>query len=106
MVNNRLDYTLEPREVIIPEQQYGSRKNRPTTDVHIILEPSIQEVFRKKQHFIMVSLDLAEKMIDMHICRKRNHDHPDPQIRLDGQILEVRIEWVEKGLFSKSHPYL
>jgi hypothetical protein len=63
MVNNRLVYTLEPREVIIPEQQYGSRKNRSTTDVHIILEPSIQEVFRKKQHFIMVSLDL-EKAYD------------------------------------------
>jgi hypothetical protein len=26
----------------------------------------------------------------MHICRKRNHDHPYPQIRLNGQILEVK----------------
>jgi hypothetical protein len=31
-----------------------------------------------------------EKMIAMHICRKRNHDHSDPQIRLNGQILEVK----------------
>jgi hypothetical protein len=35
----------------------------------------------------MISL---EKTIAMHICRKRNHDHPDPQIRLNGQILEVK----------------
>jgi hypothetical protein len=33
----------------------------------------------------MISL---EKTIAMHICRKRNHDHP--QIRLNGQILEVK----------------
>jgi hypothetical protein len=32
-----------------------------------------------------------EKTIAMHICwKKRNHDHPDPQIRLNGQILEVK----------------
>jgi hypothetical protein len=37
MVNNRLVYTLENREVI-PEQPYGFRKNRSTADVHIILE--------------------------------------------------------------------
>jgi hypothetical protein len=35
----------------------------------------------------MISL---EKTIAMQICRKRNHDHPDPQIRLNGQILEVK----------------
>jgi hypothetical protein len=32
----------------------------------------------------------VEKTIAMHICRKRNHDHSDPQIRLNGQILEVK----------------
>jgi hypothetical protein len=26
----------------------------------------------------------------MHICRKRNHDHPNPQIGLNGRILEVK----------------
>jgi hypothetical protein len=31
-----------------------------------------------------------EKTIAMHICRKRNNDHPDPQLRLNGQILEVK----------------
>jgi hypothetical protein len=59
MIDITLVYTLENRE-LIPEQQYGFRKNKSTADVHIILESSIQEVFRKKQHFVMVSLDLAE----------------------------------------------
>jgi hypothetical protein len=31
-----------------------------------------------------------EKTIAMHICRKRNHDHRDPQIRSNGQTLEVK----------------
>jgi hypothetical protein len=59
MGNNRLVYTLENREVIL-EQQYGFRKNRSTAVVHIILKSSTQEAFRKKQHFVMVSLDLAK----------------------------------------------
>jgi hypothetical protein len=37
MVNNRQFYMLEEMEVI-PEQQYGFRKNRSTSDAHIILE--------------------------------------------------------------------
>jgi hypothetical protein len=52
--------TRSKTEKVIPEQQYGFRKNRSTADVHIILESSIQEAFRKKQHFVMVSLDLAK----------------------------------------------
>jgi hypothetical protein len=59
MVNNRLVYTLENREVV-PAQQYGFRKNKSTADLHIILESSSQEAFRKKQHFVMVSLDLVK----------------------------------------------
>jgi hypothetical protein len=55
MVNNRLE-----NKGVIPEQQYGFRRNTFTTDVHIILESNIQEAFRKKQNFVLVSLDLAK----------------------------------------------
>jgi hypothetical protein len=34
--------------------------------------------------------DIDGKTIAMHICRKRKHDQPDPQIRLNGQILEMK----------------
>jgi hypothetical protein len=60
MENNRLIYTLEQKEVI-PEQQFGFRKNRSTSDAHIILESRIQEAFKNKQHFLLVSLDLAKE---------------------------------------------
>jgi hypothetical protein len=62
MINYRLEYTLEIKKVI-PEQQYGFRRNRSTTDVHIITESRIQEAFIKKEHFVLVSLDL-EKVYD------------------------------------------
>jgi hypothetical protein len=51
MVNNRLVHTLENKGVI-PEQQYGFRRNRS------IIESSIQEAFRKK--LVLVSVDLAK----------------------------------------------
>jgi hypothetical protein len=51
MVNNK---------EVIPEKQYGFRRNRSTTDVHIILESNIQVAFSEKQQFVLVSLDLAK----------------------------------------------
>jgi hypothetical protein len=35
-------------KILLPEEQYGFRKGRSTTDVLIILENNIAEVFRKK----------------------------------------------------------
>jgi hypothetical protein len=61
------------------------RMTGPYTPATKIWKRHKQE-FKKRKGFT-ISL---EKTIAMHICRKRNHDHPDPQIRLNGQILEVK----------------
>jgi hypothetical protein len=92
MVNNRLFYTLENREVI-PDQQYGFRKNRSTTVVHIILESSIQDAFRKKQHFVIVSLDLA-KAYDT--CWRRHIVKTLADNKIRGNMLHFIIKQVQE----------
>jgi hypothetical protein len=48
IINKRLVYVLESRN-LLPEQQYGFRKSRSTTDVLIIFQNHIAETFRKKE---------------------------------------------------------
>jgi hemerythrin len=59
LVNNRLTHFLEEKGYL-PMEQYGFRKNQSTKYVHTILETEIQEKFREKQHFLLVSLDLTK----------------------------------------------
>jgi hypothetical protein len=49
---------------VLPEQQYGFRIGRSTTDVLIILQNNIAEVFRRKESTTIVSLDIS-KAYDM-----------------------------------------
>jgi hypothetical protein len=59
LVNNHFTDLLEEKGYL-PMEQYGFRKNGPTEDVHTIRESEIQEAFREKQHFLLVSLDLTK----------------------------------------------
>jgi ribonuclease HI/endonuclease/exonuclease/phosphatase family metal-dependent hydrolase len=59
IINNRLVHILECNK-LLPEQQYGFRKNRSTEDVLLILEAEILEGFRLKQHILMTSLDISQ----------------------------------------------
>jgi hypothetical protein len=56
---------------------YNSNKDMETAHTNIQSELNNVSKFTRRKGF-RISL---EKMIAMHICRKRNHDHPDPQIR-------------------------
>jgi hypothetical protein len=66
----------------------GMRMTEPYgcgTNKHSICAEQPVEMDEKKRFH-----DIAGKTIAMHICRKRNNDHPDPKIRLNRQILEVK----------------
>jgi Reverse transcriptase (RNA-dependent DNA polymerase) len=58
MVNKRLVHVLDERN-LLPEQKYGFRKNRSTTDVLNILNTHIIEAIRKKEYSAMISLDIS-----------------------------------------------
>jgi hypothetical protein len=47
IINRRLLHVIEERR-LLPETQYGFRKNRSTTDVLITLDSLISETIRKK----------------------------------------------------------
>jgi hypothetical protein len=47
LINRRLLHVIEERR-LLPETQYGFRKNRSTTDVLITLDSLISEAIRKK----------------------------------------------------------
>jgi ribonuclease HI len=59
MVNKRLVHILEKRG-LIPEQQYGFRSGRSTTDVLNILQSEISHTFLKKKYLALASLDLSK----------------------------------------------
>lgn len=63
MINRRLVWYLETTNKFI-KHQYGFRRNRSTQDVLATLHTNISEAIKKKQHTILVALDL-EKAYDM-----------------------------------------
>jgi hypothetical protein len=58
MVNKRLVHVIDERN-LLPEQQYGFRKSRSTTDVQNILNTHIIKAIRKKEYWAMLSLDIS-----------------------------------------------
>lgn len=63
IINNRLIWWLETRNLICPDQS-GFRKNHSTMDQIINLTDAVQENFEKNQHLVAVFFDL-EKAFDM-----------------------------------------
>jgi Reverse transcriptase (RNA-dependent DNA polymerase) len=59
MVNRRLVHILEERN-LIPDQQYGFRRGRSTTDVLNILQSEISLSFLERKHLALISLDLSK----------------------------------------------
>lgn len=57
MVNNRLINYLENNN-LLASYQAGYRRKRSTTDHLVLLEHSIQEAFRKREHLIAVFFDI------------------------------------------------
>jgi hypothetical protein len=56
----RCETTIKLDETnLLPEQQYGFRKNRSTTVVPNILNMHIIEAKRKKEYSVMLSLDIS-----------------------------------------------
>jgi hypothetical protein len=58
MVNKRLIHVLDERN-LLPEQQYGFRKNRSTTIVPNILNMHIIEATRKKEYSALLPLGIS-----------------------------------------------
>jgi hypothetical protein len=59
IVNKRLQYIIETRK-LLPETQFGFKRNRSTTDVLLTLENSIMEAIRKKEYTAVLSLDISK----------------------------------------------
>lgn len=57
MVNNRLMWRLETIR-FFDNGQYGFRRWRSTSDVHVFLETEAQRAFERKEHLIIISLDM------------------------------------------------
>jgi hypothetical protein len=58
-VNRRLQYIIESRK-LLPETQFGFRRNKSTTDVLITLENFIMDAIRKKEYTALLSLDISK----------------------------------------------
>lgn len=59
MINSRLTWHLETLNLLSPHQ-FGFRKNRSTSDPLTIIHTSICKELEKKNHLLMVSLDIAK----------------------------------------------
>jgi uncharacterized protein YggL (DUF469 family) len=59
IVNRRLQYIVEFRK-LLPETQFGFRRNKSTTDVLIALENFIMDAIRKKEYTVLLSLDISK----------------------------------------------
>jgi hypothetical protein len=59
IVNRRLQYTIESRK-LLPETQFGFRRNKSTTYVLITLENFIMDAIRKKEYTALLSLDISK----------------------------------------------
>jgi len=59
IVNNRLMWTLESRN-ILSNEQYGFRRNRSTTEVLVKLDTAIKKAFANKQHVIAIFFDIKK----------------------------------------------
>lgn len=59
MTNARLVWHLEVNNCL-SDKQFGFRKSRGTSDVHVVLETEASEAFRRKEHLIVVSLDMTK----------------------------------------------
>jgi len=59
MINSRLTWHLETLN-LISSHQFGFRKNRSTSDPLTIIHTNICKALEKKNHLLMVSLDIAK----------------------------------------------
>jgi hypothetical protein len=59
IVNIRLQYNIESRR-LLPQTQFGFRRNKSTTDVLITLENFIMDAIRKKEYTALLSLDISK----------------------------------------------
>jgi retron-type reverse transcriptase len=59
MINSRLTWHLKTLNLLSPHQ-FGFRKNRSTSDPLTIIHTNICKTLEKKNHLLMVSLDIAK----------------------------------------------
>jgi hypothetical protein len=59
IVNRSLQYINESRR-LIPEKQFGFRRNKSTTNVLITLENIIMYAIRKKEYTALLALDISK----------------------------------------------
>jgi hypothetical protein len=59
IVNRRLQYIIESRK-LLPEMQFGFRRNKSTTNMLITLENIIMDAIRKKEYAALLSLDISK----------------------------------------------
>jgi hypothetical protein len=98
IVNRRLQYINVSRR-LIPETQFGFRRNKSTTNVLITLENIIMDAIRKKEYTALLALDIS-KAYDTRwsfgALRKPK------QWKIDGRILKLVSNFMSNRKLKES----
>jgi Reverse transcriptase (RNA-dependent DNA polymerase) len=95
LINRRLVFVLESKQ-LIPDQQYGFKKERSTKDVLKILTTDIIETFRERKHLVLTSLDIS-KAYDT--CWRYRIIKTLKDARIDGKMLHFIINFMNNRSF-------
>jgi Reverse transcriptase (RNA-dependent DNA polymerase)/Endonuclease-reverse transcriptase len=96
MVNRRLVHILEDRD-LLPNEQFGFRKARSTTDALNVLETKICETFLEEKYMALLSLDLS-KAYDT--CWRRGIVNWLDQKNVKGRMLKYAENFMDERLIK------